>query len=147
MHTALLFLALCVGTFMPLQMGLNAMVNLHWSHSAPIASLISFFVGTIALSLFVYMSKTPIPPFATSTVPWYAWFAGLLGAVGVTTLTFLAPRLGALAMVSLIICGQLIGSVVFDHFGLVGYTIRPVTLMRILGIVLLIAGAYLVNRY
>ncbi|MEZ0574790.1 DMT family transporter [Halodesulfovibrio aestuarii] len=144
---ALLFLALFVGTFMPLQMGLNAMISQHWSHSAPIASLISFFVGTIALSIFVVVTKIPIPALSTSTVPWYAWFGGLLGAIGVTTLTFLAPRIGALAMISLIICGQLIGSVIFDHFGFIGYTIRPVTLMRALGVVLLISGAYLVNRY
>lgn len=147
MHTALLFLALCVGTFMPLQMGLNAMINLHWSHSAPIASLISFFVGTIALGTFVLVTKIPIPALSTSTVPWYAWFGGLLGAVGVTTLTFLAPRIGALAMISLVICGQLVGSLIFDHFGVIGYTIRPVTFMRALGVVLLISGAYLVNRY
>lgn len=147
MHITLLFLALVVGTFMPLQMGLNAIITQHWSQSAPIASLISFFVGTISLILFVVATRIPIPALSTSTVPWYAWFGGILGAVGVTTLTYLAPRIGAIAMLSLLICGQFISSIVFDHFGILGYPLRPVTFMRVCGVVLLISGAYLVNRY
>ena len=147
MHVALLFLALVAGTFMPLQMGLNAMLQQHWSNSAPLASLISFAVGTVALLGFVLCMRIPFPVLITSTAPWYAWIGGLLGAVGVTTLTFLAPRIGALAMFSLLICGQLIASLAFDHFGVIGYPLRPVTLMRALGVVLLIGGAYLVNRY
>lgn len=147
MHAFLFILALFAGTFLPLQMGLNAMVTLHWSQSAPLSSLISFAVGTIVLSFFVFASRIPIPALATSSVPWYAWLGGLLGAIGVTTLTYLAPRIGALAMISLLICGQLFASVVLDHFGIVGYPLRPVTLMRALGLVMLICGAYLVNRY
>ena len=150
MHITLLFLALIVGTFMPLQMGLNAIITQQWSQSAPIASLVSFFVGTISLTLFVVATRIPIPALSTSTmgtVPWYAWFGGILGAVGVTTHTYLAPRIGAIAMLSLLICGQFISSIVFDHFGLLGYPLRPVTLMRVCGVVLLISGAYLVNRY
>lgn len=147
MHLTLLFLALFMGIFMPLQMGLNSMINQQWSQSAPIASLISFFVGTVSLTVFVVVTRTPIPPLSTSTVPWYAWFGGILGAVGVTALTFLAPRIGALAMLSLLICGQFISSMIFDHFGILGYPLRPVTLMRVAGVALLITGAYLVNRY
>lgn len=147
MHVFLFIFALFAGTFLPLQMGLNAMLTLYWSQSAPLSSLISFAVGTIVLSFFVFASRIPIPALAASTVPWYAWLGGLLGAIGVTTLTYLAPRIGALAMISLLICGQLFASVVLDHFGLVGYPLRPVTLMRALGLVMLIGGAYLVNRY
>lgn len=147
MHITLLFLALFVGTFLPLQMGLNALLQQHWSNSAPLASLISFAVGTAVLFLYVGATRIPIPALASSTAPWYAWLGGLLGAIGVTTLTYLAPRIGALAMISLLICGQLIGSLIFDHFGLVGYSPRPVTLMRCIGVVLLIAGAYMVNKY
>lgn len=147
MHITLLFLALFVGTFLPLQMGLNAIINQQWSQSAPIASLVSFFVGTISLAIFVIATRIPIPALSTSTVPWYAWFGGILGAIGVTTLTYLAPRIGALAMLSLLICGQFLSSIIFDHFGLIGYPLRPITLMRALGVVLLIGGAYLINRY
>ncbi|OBQ51869.1 DMT family transporter [Halodesulfovibrio spirochaetisodalis] len=147
MHALLMFLALCAGTFIPLQMGMNALLTLHWSKSAPLSSLFSFFLGTVALGILILVSRTPLPSLTSSTAPWYAWIGGLLGAVIVTTLTYLAPRIGALAMMSLLICGQLLASIIFDHYGLVGYPLRPVTVMRIIGVVLLICGVYLINRY
>lgn len=58
----------------------------------------------------------------------------------------LGPRIGAVALVGWVIAGQLLMSVVLDHFGLAGFAVHPVSTLRVLGVVLLIAGAALVVR-
>ena len=147
MQTTLIITALVIGGFLPIQMGLNAQLLNNWSQNAVLATLASFIVGTIALVGYMMITRVPVPALSTSTAPWYAWTGGLLGALGVSVLTYLAPRLGALTMISLIICSQLILSIVFDHFGIIGYPLRPITIMRCLGVVLLIVGAFLVTKY
>ena len=47
---------------------------------------------------------------------------------------------------ALIICGQLCASMVLDQFGLLGYPLQPISLLRFVGVVLLIVGAVLVIR-
>lgn len=147
MHALLFLLAICFGLCMPLQMGLNSILQQHWANSALVASFVSFLVGGIALGVFLIIARVPVPALSSSSAPWYAWLGGLIGAVGVTTLTYLAPKIGALAMLSLVIFGQLVGSLIFDHFGLLGYVVRPVSVMRILGVLFLLCGMFLVNKY
>ena len=45
----------------------------------------------------------------------------------------LAPRLGATRLIVLVIAGQLAASVIFDHFGLLDYAVRPFNAWRALG--------------
>jgi transporter family-2 protein len=72
---------------------------------------------------------------------------GLLGGIMVMTTIILAPKIGAVALVSSLLAGQLICSIVLDHQGWVGFSIHPVNGMRIFGILLLISGVYLINRF
>jgi transporter family-2 protein len=80
--------------------------------------------------------------------PWYLWPAG--GALGVTYLTgniLLAPKLGAGALVALVVAGQLIFSVLLDHFGWFGFAQHPAGLARLAGCSLMIAGVFLISRF
>ena len=76
--------------------------------------------------------------------PWL-WLGGLIGAVFVFSGTLLVPRLGAAGMICLIVAGQLVGSVLVDHFGVLSQP-RPIDAMRIVGAVLVGIGALLVVR-
>ena len=80
------------------------------------------------------------------TLPWYMLGAGIFGVILIQTINFTLPRLGAAAMITLIIVGQLLTGVVIDHFGLLGVTIRPVDLTRILGMIILLIGGYLIIK-
>ncbi|MGE3673064.1 MAG: DMT family transporter [Polyangiaceae bacterium] len=42
--------------------------------------------------------------------------------------------------------GQLVASVVIDHYGFLGYGVRPISFARIAGVLLLAGGVLLIQR-
>jgi transporter family-2 protein len=80
------------------------------------------------------------------TLPWYMLFAGIFGLILYQTISVTLPRLGSTMMITLVIIGQLLTGMVIDHFGLMGVAVRPIDLPRILGLVVLLAGGYLISR-
>ena len=80
--------------------------------------------------------------------PLYAWFAGgLMGVIYLTGTILLAPRLGAGALVGLIVSGQLIFSVLLDHFGWIGFEQHSANITRLTGCALMIAGVFLISKF
>jgi transporter family-2 protein len=79
--------------------------------------------------------------------PWWIWFGGMLGAFFVTATIILVPKLGATAMVALILSGQMFASLLLDHFGVLGYPIHPISLGRIAGVLMLCGGVWLIKVY
>ncbi|MGA7804412.1 DMT family transporter [Bradyrhizobium sp.] len=80
--------------------------------------------------------------------PWYVWPAGgVLGATYLTGNILLAPKLGAGALVALIVAGQLIFSVLLDHFGWFGFAQHSAGIARLAGCCLMIAGVFLISRF
>jgi transporter family-2 protein len=57
----------------------------------------------------------------------------------------LAKRLGAATLISVAIAGQITFALLLDHFGLVGFDVRPVSAWRIVGACLLISGTVLIR--
>jgi transporter family-2 protein len=79
-------------------------------------------------------------------LPWYMLGCGAFGLVLYLSLTHTIPRIGATAAIALLIVGQLLAGLVIDHFGAFGIAERGIDLNRIMAIILLLAGAYLVIR-
>lgn len=142
-----IFLTLMVGMVLPVQAGVNASLAKQLG-SAPQAAFVSFAGGLLLMTLFCAVSRHNLPAVKQLTgVPPYMLAGGLLGGMLVITSILVAPRIGAVALVASLVAGQLIFSVVIDHFGWIGYTVRPVTLMRLLGVLLLLAGVMIIQRY
>jgi len=142
-----ILLALAAGFCLPTQAGINAQLNL-WTRSPVLAATISFAVGTLALILYAVVTRISMPSLQdASGHPWWIWTGGLLGAFFVAATVILVPRLGATSMLGLILAGQLIASLVLDHFGLLGYAVQPITPGRLLGVAFLAAGVVLVRLY
>jgi bacterial/archaeal transporter family-2 protein len=80
------------------------------------------------------------------TLPVYMLGAGLFGLILYQTINITFPRLGATIMVALIIIGQLAAGMVIDHFGWLGVPARPIDLTRVLGLLVLLAGGYLISK-
>ena len=140
-----LFLALAGGAFMPIQAGVNA--KLKGVLGDPIlAALVSFAVGTVGLAVFSLILRLPWPAGAFSQGPFWIWLGGLLGAFFVAATIFLAIKIGAASMIAWLIAGQLLMALLLDHYGLIGYAQRSITPERIMGAVLLVAGAVLIRR-
>jgi transporter family-2 protein len=79
-------------------------------------------------------------------VPPHLFFGGVLGALFVGSSVFFIPKMGATSMIAAYITGQLIGSVLMDHFGLFGLSVFPITLTRLAGLFLLFVGLFLVIK-
>jgi len=81
-----------------------------------------------------------------NTLPWYMLGAGVFGVILYQTINVTLPRLGSTLMVTLIISGQLLVGVIIDHFGWLGVPVHPVSLSRIVGLLALLGGGYLIAR-
>jgi bacterial/archaeal transporter family-2 protein len=138
-------LAAVAGFFLPVQ----AMVNARTSQifGGPfIATLINFTGGTIALIIIIAVLRVPLPTSEQiGRMPLYAWFAGLVGVMFVTQAAITVPKLGAAAMIAVVIAGQLFASMLFDHFGILQEA-HPIGWQKIAGAVLLLGGVWLILR-
>jgi transporter family-2 protein len=142
-----LLLALAAGAMMPTQAAINNKLSV-FVDSPILAAFISFFVGTLGLLVYVLISGVPLGNLASAkNAPAIAWTGGLLGAFFVTSTVVLVPRLGVALTFSLIIAGQMLVTLVIDHFGLLGVPVKEVSVARIGGILLITAGVILIRRF
>lgn len=147
MHYALLMLlALVSGAILPVQAALNGRVGqIHHNPFWP--SLISFLVGTAALAVYVMIARVPVPAMAVlKQTPLVYWTPGLLGAVYVTSVVLITPRLGVTLTFAMIVTGQMLIALLIDQYGLMGVPVKEISPLRILGAVLLVAGVVLVRK-
>lgn len=141
-----LLLALGAGFGLPTQAGINGQLAAV-VRSPVTAALISFAVGTASLLVFFVLLRLPLPAGAAlSAQPWWIYSGGLIGAFFVAVIAWIAPQLGATTMLALILAGQLIASVLYDHFGLLGFSVHPLSFGRLAGIGLLVAGVLLIRN-
>jgi len=77
------------------------------------------------------------------STPVWMWIGGLMGFTVVTSITFAQPRIGATAVIGILIAGQLVMGAVIDRFGLFGVEQIGISPARAVGIGLLGIGAAL----
>jgi transporter family-2 protein len=139
------FLAVGAGVSFVVQQAVNA--NLRTEIGSPWwAGFISYLGGTLAMLAMVLVLREPWlsgPMVARSS--WISWTGGIFGAIYIAVSILMLPRLGAATVVALIVVGQMVGSLAFDHFGLLGVPEQPVSLVRIAGAAFLILGVVLVR--
>ncbi len=112
------------------------------------AALISFSVGWLALFFINLSLGHGFPVRETfATAPWWAWIGGFMGAVVVTLGATAVPRIGVATYVSAFIAGQLTAAIFYDHFGILGQTVREISWPRLLGVAFMGLGVYLVRRF
>ncbi|HEY3786675.1 MAG TPA: DMT family transporter [Steroidobacteraceae bacterium] len=146
MQVMLYSLAFIAGLFLTVQVGVNATLRAGLGTPA-MAALASFLVGLLGLGLFLLLTRASLPTRAAlSAVPLWAWTGGLLGAFYVASTIIVGPRLGAAALLALSVLGQLLASLVVDHFGWLGFPQHSISIARLVGAVLLFAGVLLIVR-
>lgn len=138
----LLLLAALGGAAIALQALVNARLQL--SAGNPIlAATISFAVGLAGLLL--VLGTQSVGFHGLTHTPWWAWMGGLLGAFYIVLSILLVPRIGAAALISSAVLGQMVFSLIADHYGLLGVQVRAASPTRLLGAVLLIGGVFLIR--
>jgi bacterial/archaeal transporter family-2 protein len=138
-------LALGAGVSFIFQQAVNA--NLRGEiGSAWWAGFVSYLGGTIVMFAMVVALREPwLSAPAISRTSWMSWTGGIFGAIYIAVSILLLPRLGATIVVALLVLGQMIGAMLFDHFALLGVPENPITLTRVAGAALLIAGVVLIR--
>jgi transporter family-2 protein len=81
-----------------------------------------------------------------SQVPWYTLLAGPTGLVLIAAIGYSVPRLGLVAAFTILVTAQFITAAVIDQFGLFGADILPITLSRIIGMLVMFVGIWLVMQ-
>ena len=128
---------------------LQAPINSHLGKSVGTfaAATVSFAIGTLvllAITVTVGGGLGDVPD--ARHLDWYWLTGGVLGAAYVTTVLVTVRELGAGGVTAATIAGQLTMSVAVDRAGILGLPEKAVTLPRVIGVLLLAAGVYLIVR-
>ncbi len=138
-------IAFLVGGLLPIQGVINTRLG-QLLHNPLQASLISFTVGTSFLACCLWLTGIGFPAVGSiGQVPWYLFCGGLMGAVFVTTVLVLIPHIGVANMLIAAMAGQLLISMLVDHFGWLGVPVHSLGISRILGGIFLLLGVVLVR--
>jgi transporter family-2 protein len=147
MNNLFYLLALGAGLLLPMQIAFNNKLT-HYSGNPVTSSLISFSVGTIALLLY---SISHFQSFHKSlqqlgNAPGYAWLGGMVGAFYIISTIVASPKIGLALFLALVIGGQLVMSVIVDHYGLLGAVVKPITWLKGIGLLLVFSGIFLLKK-
>jgi len=141
----LLLLAIVAGAVVPFQSAINANLGRGLGH--PLwATLASLLVSIVVLLPILLSLRLPLPSLAfISKAPLWMWAGGAFGVCFISLALMLLPKLGASGFLALALAGQVMASLALDHYGLFGLVERHVTLPRVLGALLLMAGVVLIQ--
>ncbi len=140
------FLPFVIGIALTTQAGINSQlkvaINNPW-----LAAFISFVVGTVFLGIIIVATRQAIPS-ATElgNIPLYKYTGGVLGAFIVTGVIFSVQKIGSANSFVLLIGGQMLVALIYDHFALFGLPQSSFNITKLLGVLLLVIGSYLIIR-
>lgn len=145
--TILALAALIAGALVPFQAGSNAALGRALGHPlwATVASLL---VSLCVVLPVILAMRAPAPLLnQAGALPLWAWFGGVAGVIYITSALILTPRLGATGFIVCVIAGQMLTSLLIDHFGLMGLPVKEANLGRVGGVLLIFAGMLMVQWF
>lgn len=145
--TALALAALVAGALVPFQAGSNAALGRALGHPlwATVASLLVSLLVVLPVALFL---RAPAPQLVQAgQLPLWAWFGGVAGVIYITSALMLTPRVGATTFIVCVIAGQMLTSLIIDHFGLMGLPVKGTNPGRIAGVLLILSGMLMVQWF
>jgi transporter family-2 protein len=141
----ILFCIFLVGGFIAMQGAVNSALGKHLGD--PIhAALVSFGTGFIALLIISLVFSGGFPSVEKlSSIKPINLIGGILGVAYITSMVIFVPKIGIANALVASLCGQVILSLVLDHFGLLGLNIKSIDFPKILGALFIVAGLLLTN--
>lgn len=139
-------LGILAGAAMAMQLAINASLA-YFTQSGVVASFISFSIGTLALALLLAFprvskrQKSGDKPTKKPAI--WIYLGGILGGTYVYLSTQTVPVLGTALVVILTLFGLILGSTIIENFGLLGADKRRARSIQIIGLLVLILGAYI----
>ncbi|GHC41775.1 hypothetical protein GCM10010096_10430 [Alcaligenes pakistanensis] len=142
-----MLVAIFAGSAVPFQAASNAVLGKVLGH--PLwATLVSLCISAALVVPTLWLMRAPAPLTAQlAHAPWWVWTGGIGGVIYISAALILTPRMGAASFIVCVVAGQMLSSMLIDHYGLMGLTPRPVHMGRILGVLLILAGMGLVQWF
>ena len=138
-------LGILAGSMLTIQSVLNASLA---KRVGTFGSLLVLTVVGISLTLIViaFFPQTSNLRDLPRLSEWYLYVGAFLGLAIMLAPIILIPRIGATSTLTALVMGQLFLALVIDHFGLFAAPKIEVTLIRLLGVALVVLGAFLISR-
>lgn len=138
-------LAFLAGVVLPFQAASNAAMGRTLGH--PLWGALTSLVVSAGVIIAALLLLRASPPDFTKVFQgsWWLWIGGVLGAIYVGSAAAITPKLGAGGFLLLVVAGQIVASILVDHFGLMGLTIKPINIAKVMGVLLIFAGVVLVQ--
>jgi bacterial/archaeal transporter family-2 protein len=141
-----IIIAFISGVFLPIQAGVNIRLGKSLD-STVYAAMLSFGVGIITLLMYIIITRQGITWEGVKTAPAYAWLGGVLGAFFVTGTMLAFARIGPALTFGLVVAGQMVIAVAFDHFNILVAQQHSINIWRIMGITLIVTGVVLIQKF
>jgi transporter family-2 protein len=142
----LTLLGVAAGVSVTTQQALNSDLRVSLG-SASWAAFISYLVGSLTMAVVLLAMREPwVSTAALAKSSVWSWTGGVFGTIYIVVSILLLPHLGAATVVALLVTGQMLGSLVFDHYGLFGLTPHSFDLFRLTGAALLIVAVVLIRH-
>ena len=135
-----LLLAFLLGAMISIYQPMNGTIS-RIVDSPILANVVFYFVGFLASVLMLLASGSLPHASRLRDAPALLYLAGVMSAIMVLGTIALLPRLGARRLFLLQVAGQIVMAMIVAHFGLLGLPHDPLTLKKIAGAVILLAGA------
>lgn len=144
MKIYLIALMLLIGFVLTLHLAMNAQVGVILKNPR-MGNAIFWTIGAATAILIGLTGWDPTVFSRLKEVPLWLLTAGIMGGALVFGIAWTMPQLGAGTAFVLLIAGQVISGMIFSHFGLLGSPLEPISMIKVVGVVLLIAGAAIVT--
>jgi len=144
MRIPLVLLALFLGVILSVHLGMNAQVGAI-VRNPRMGNAIFWVVGAITAIVIGLTAWDPTVFQSFREVPVWLLTAGAMGAALVFGIAWVIPQIGAGTFFVLLLAGQVLTGMVLSHFGLLGSPLEPITMMKVFGVLLLVAGASVVT--
>lgn len=131
--------AFIMGAIYSIYLPMNSALSKHIG--SPIAANITFFAIALTTSILLFIIGGQFEPiFKLKSVPLYLFIPGFLSAFIILGMTFLIPILGPRKTFILTISGQVLTAMFVGHFEVFNLPNDPITIQKIIGAFLILAG-------
>ena len=140
----LYILMLLIGIVLALHLTMNAQVGV-FLKNAKMGNALFWTIGGVTAILIGLTSWDSEVLTRIKDVPMWLLTAGAIGAALVFGIAWVIPQIGGGPAFVLMVAGQVIAGMVFSHFGLLGSPVEPISLMKVVGVLLLLGGVGMVT--
>lgn len=139
------FITVLCGMFIAIQASTNT-VLLNNIGNAVWVGVILFSIGLVYLLMLALITQAQLNFSSMFNAPIWSYMGGIVVASYVVLITFIVPKLGVSHAIFLILFGQILASILVDHFGWFSLAVHQINGKRMTGVCFMLVGIYLARN-